>query len=93
MAKEVSSSLGESDLLLILEMCNERIEKCDLRERQNVHERNNPAAEWDRRLRERYLLLRSEALAELERRRRTIAPGPEADRPGAARGPGDTSAG
>ena len=39
MAKEVSSSLGESDLLLILEMCNERIEKCDLRERQNVHER------------------------------------------------------
>ena len=82
MDKNFKIALGEAELLLILEMCREGIEKCNVREAEHVLDRNNPAAEWDRRLRERYAGLRNEVLAELALRRRVI--GAAADPPGAA---------
>jgi hypothetical protein len=66
------SSFGESDLLLIIGMCNEGIEKCDVREKEHARGNNSQAAEWDRQVRERYNHLKSEVLAELEQRRRVI---------------------
>lgn len=72
MAKGAKTSLGESELLLIIDMCNEGIAKCHAREKAHARDRNNPAAEWDRRLRERYTHLRHEILIELEHRRRTV---------------------
>jgi hypothetical protein len=73
MMKSAKTSLGESDLLLIIEMCDEGIEKCDAREKEHVRDSNSQAAEWDRRLRERYVYLRSEILTALEQRRRALS--------------------
>lgn len=66
------SSLDEADLLLIVKMCNQGIQKCDMREKEQAQGNNSQAAEWHRRVRERYLHLKNEVLAELEQRRRAI---------------------
>jgi hypothetical protein len=69
------SSLGETDLLLIIEMCSSGIEKCDVREKEHLRANNISAAEWDRRVRERYLHLKKEIIAELEHRHRSLRAG------------------
>jgi len=65
-----SPSLPDSDLLLIIEMCNEGIEKCDSRASDSSQSEKTTA--WNRQVRDRYVRLRSELVAEIERRRRVI---------------------
>lgn len=80
MATDAQTSLTESELLLLLEMCREGIEKCDARAQK--HDLHSQAAEWDRRLRERYAHLLNEVLAELEQRQRAVGGlKPETGRP------------
>lgn len=69
-----SSSLPDLDLLLIIEMCNEGIEKCDARA--SASGDSDKAAAWNAKVRERYVRLRDQLLAELERRRNAIFPPP-----------------
>lgn len=67
-----SPPLPDPDLLLIIEMCNEGIEKCDLRASEPGH--SEKAAAWNRQVRDRYVRLRAELLAEVERRRNATFP-------------------
>lgn len=62
------SPLPDPDLLLIIDMCDEGIEKCDLRAVAAQSE-NPRAAIWNAQVRERYVRLKTDLLAELARRR------------------------
>jgi hypothetical protein len=72
LAPGAKTTLGESELLLIIDMCNDGMERCHAREKEHLRGNNKQAAEWDRRLRDRYTYLKNEVLGELERRRRAI---------------------
>jgi hypothetical protein len=72
MAPGANTSLGKSELLLIIDMCNEGIEKCRAREEEHRLGNNKQAAEWDRRLCDRYVYLKNEVLGELDQRQRAI---------------------
>ena len=88
MTEGAKTSLGETELLLIVDMCNEGMEKCHAREQEHLHGGNKQAAEWDRRLHDRYAHLKNEVLGELERRRRAInAQPPESAGKGASEPP------
>lgn len=62
------SPLPDSDLLLIIDMCDEGIEKCDLRAVAAQSE-NPRAATWNAQVRERYVHLKTDLLAEIAHRR------------------------
>ncbi len=65
------SPLPDSDVLLIIDMCDEGIEKCDLRAADIA---NHQAASWNAQVRERYVRLRADLLVELVRRREATFP-------------------
>jgi len=86
----IYTPLSDSDLLLVIDMCNEGMEKCESRVVDGSYSGNPRAAAWNRQMRERYARLKADLMRELESRSMAGQP-PKAQQPSVHTNP-DTDA-